>query len=56
MSANVTTLSGSTSQFKYGDLIANIIDFVIIALIVFIAYKFLKRHKLIEDKTETESK
>lgn len=56
MSANVTTLSGGTSQFKYGDLIANIIDFVIIALIVFIAYKFLKRHKLIEDKTETESK
>jgi large conductance mechanosensitive channel len=56
MSANVTTISGGTSQFKYGDLIANIIDFVIVALIVFIAYKILKRHKLIEDKTEPESK
>ncbi|HEY7778466.1 MAG TPA: MscL family protein [Nitrososphaeraceae archaeon] len=56
MSANVTTFSGGTSEFKYGDLIANIIDFVIIALIVFVAYKILKKHKLIDDKTEAESK
>jgi large conductance mechanosensitive channel len=56
MSVNVTTISGGTSEFKYGDLIANIIDFTIIALIVFIAYLFLKKHKLIEDKIEPESK
>ncbi len=56
MSANVTNISGATSQFKYGDLVANIIDFLIIALIVFIAYKLLKRYKLVEDKTEPESK
>ncbi|TLX86481.1 MAG: MscL family protein [Thaumarchaeota archaeon] len=56
MSANVTNISGAASQFKYGDLVANIIDFLIIALIVFIAYKLLKRYKLLEDKTEPESK
>lgn len=56
LSANVTNIYGASSQFKYGDLIANIIDFVIVALIVFIAYKFLKRYKLIEDKKEPESK
>jgi large conductance mechanosensitive channel len=56
MSANVTSISGASSQFKYGDLVANIIDFAIIALIVFIAYKFLSKHNLVEDKTKPESK
>lgn len=56
MSANVTSISGAQSQFKYGDLVANIIDFAIIALIVFIAYKFLSKHNLVEDKTKPESK
>ncbi len=56
MSANVTTISGGSSQFKYGDLIANIIDFLIIALIVFIAYKILSKYKLVEDKTKPEEK
>ena len=56
MSANVTSISGVSSQFKYGDLVANIIDFAIIALIVFIAYKFLSKHNLVEDKTKPESK
>lgn len=56
MSANVTNASGATSQFKYGDFVANIIDFLIIALIVFIAYKVLSKYKLIEDKTKPEEK
>ncbi|HUG96127.1 MAG TPA: MscL family protein [Nitrososphaera sp.] len=44
------------SQFKYGDLIANIIDFLIIALIVFLAYKQLSRYKLVEDKSKPAPK
>jgi len=45
-------LTGVTSDFKYGDFIANIIDFVIIAMIVFILYKQLSRFKLVDDKTK----
>ena len=48
----VTNLAGSTTEFKLGDLISNIIDFVIIALIVFLAYKWLSKYKLVEDKTK----
>ena len=40
------------SEFLYGDFIANIIDFAIIAFIVFIAYKQLSRYNIIEDKTK----
>jgi large conductance mechanosensitive channel len=40
------------STFLYGDLIANVIDFIIIAFIVFLLYKQLSRFKLIEDKTK----
>lgn len=54
LSANVTGVSGTMSEFKYGDLIASIIDFLIIALVVFIAYKFLSRYKIVEDKTKPE--
>ena len=54
MSVNATSVvgSGATSEFKYGDLIANIIDFLIIAFIVFLAYKQLSKMKLVEDKTK----
>jgi large conductance mechanosensitive channel len=52
LSVKVTNLAGSTTEFKYGDLISNIIDFLIIALIVFLAYKQLSRYKLVEDKTK----
>ncbi len=45
-------ITGVTSDFKYGDLIANIIDFLIIALIVFMLYKQLAKFKLTEDKTK----
>lgn len=46
------TLTGITSDFKYGDLIANIIDFLIIAMVVFLLYKQLSRFKLVDDKTK----
>ena len=48
----VNSITGAVSEFKYGDFIANMIDFVIIALIVFIMYKVLSRFKLVEDKTK----
>jgi large conductance mechanosensitive channel len=32
------------SKFMYGDLIANIINFMIIALVVFVAYRQLSKH------------
>jgi len=52
MSAKVTGTSGAVSEFRYGDLIGNIIDFLIIAFIVFLAYKQLSRYRLVEDKTK----
>jgi large conductance mechanosensitive channel len=52
LSVKVTNLAGSTTEFKYGDLISNIIDFLIIALIVFLAYKQLSKYNLVEDKTK----
>ena len=46
--------TGVTSTFAYGDLISNIIDFLIIAFIVFLMYKILVRYKIfgVEDKTK----
>lgn len=55
LSVNVTSVSGVVSEFKYGNLISNIIDFLIIALVVFVAYKILSRYKLVEDKTKQEA-
>lgn len=55
LSYNVTNnATGATSTFSYGDLIANIIDFLIIAFIVFLMYKILSRYKVfgVEDKTK----
>ncbi len=52
--ASVPNVSGAISEFKYGDFIANIINFLIIALVVFIAYKTLSKYKLVEDKTKPE--
>ena len=42
------------SKFMWGDLISNIIDFLIIAFVVFLAYKQLSKFKLVEDKTKPE--
>ena len=46
--------TGVTSTFAYGDLISNIIDFLIIAFVVFLIYKLLSRYKAfgVEDKTK----
>src|SRR5919198_2012097 len=52
LSFKVTNLAGTTTEFKYGDLISNIIDFLIIAFIVFLAYKQLSKYKIVEDKTK----
>lgn len=45
----------ANSKFMWGDLVANMIDFLIIAFIVFLAYKQLSRFKLVEDKTKPAS-
>lgn len=42
-----------SSTFKYGDLISTIINFLIIAFIVFIAYRQLSKMRLVEDKTKS---
>jgi len=52
MRANVTGTSGAISEFKYGDLVSTGIDFAIIAFIVFLAYRWLSKYKLIEDKSK----
>ena len=51
LNANVTSISGKPSTFLYGDLISKILNFLIIAFIVFLAYKQLSRHGLVEEKT-----
>ncbi|MDF2429127.1 MAG: MscL family protein [Nitrosopumilus sp.] len=48
----VNSVTGAVSEFKYGDFMANIIDFVIIAVIVFIMYKVLLKFKLVDAKTK----
>jgi large conductance mechanosensitive channel len=52
LSAKVISVSGAISEFKYGNFIANILDFLIIALVVFVAYKALSKYKIVEDKTK----
>ncbi len=47
MAATVANL-----KFMWGDLVANLIDFLITAFVVFLAYKQLSRFKLVEDKTK----
>lgn len=54
MSATVIGIYGTPSEFKYGDLISNIIEFIVIALLVFLAYKVLVKYKVVEDKTKPE--
>ena len=55
MKYNVTnSATHATSTFAYGDLTSNIIDFLIIAFVVFIMYKILTRFAIfgVEDKTK----
>lgn len=56
LSANVTSISGVESEFRYGNLISNLLNFLIIAFVVFIAYKVLSKYKIVEDKTKPEPK
>lgn len=52
---NVTNpTTRATSSFAYGDLTSNIIDFLIIAFVVFLMYKILVRYPIfgVEDKTK----
>ena len=56
VSIQVPNISGGTTEFRIGHLISSIIDFVIIALVVFLAYKQLSRFKLVDDKTIPEKK
>ena len=49
---NAAKITVENSTFMVGDLIANIIDFLIIAFIVFLAYKQLSRFNIVEDKTK----
>ena len=44
--------TAANSKFMWNDLVANLIDFLIIAFVVFLAYKQLSRFKLVEDKTK----
>ena len=56
LTLKIPNLAGTTSEFKIGDLISNIINFLVIALVVFVAYKQLSRYGIVEDKTKGEKK
>ena len=56
VSVQVPSILGRTTEFIIGQLKPSIIDFLIIALVVFLAYKQLSRFKLVDDKTIPEKK
>jgi large conductance mechanosensitive channel len=56
VSVQVPNISGGSTEFRIGHLISSIIDFLIIAIVVFLAYKQLSRFKLVDDKTILEKK
>ena len=56
VSVQVPNISGGSTEFRIGHLISSIIDFLIIAIVVFLAYKQLSRFKLVDDKTIPEKK
>jgi large conductance mechanosensitive channel len=56
LTVTVPNLAGTTTVFRYGDLISNIINFLVIAMVVFLAYKQLSKYNLVEDKTKGEKK
>lgn len=47
------TFTINKSTFAYGSFIASVIDFIIIAFVVFLLYKQLSRFRLVEDKTKS---
>ena len=56
VSVQVPRILGRTTEFRIIQLKPSIIDFLIIALVVFLAYKQLSRFKLVDDKTIPEKK
>ncbi len=46
---NKVQFTVGNSTFSYGDLISNVINFLIIAVIVFLAYKQLSKFGLMKD-------
>lgn len=52
LSFTVIGIAGAKSEFKYGDMISGVINFVIIAFVVFLAYKELSKLKVVEDKSQ----
>jgi len=56
MSLQVPNLLGGTTEFRIGHLISSNFDFLIIALVVFLAHKQLSRLKLVDDKNLPEKK
>lgn len=53
MSEELSKKKGSFEFVRFLDLIANMIDFLIITLIVFVLYKQISKFKLVEDKTKS---
>ena len=51
----IINVFGEVSNFKIGHLISGMIDFIIIAFVIFLAYRALSKLKLVEDKTATDS-
>ncbi|MGI0102885.1 MAG: MscL family protein, partial [Nitrosotalea sp.] len=46
---NKAGLTVGNSTFSYGDLVSNMINFLVIALVVFLAYKQLSKFGLMKD-------
>ncbi len=46
LNVNATSISGKTSTFAYGAFISSLLNFLIIALVVFALYKQLKKYGL----------
>jgi large conductance mechanosensitive channel len=51
MTVKITNPFGAISEFKVGHLISGMINFIIMAFIIFLAYKGLSKVHLVEDKT-----
>ena len=50
--ATATSIYNTTVTFSWGAFANQIIDFLVIALVVFAAYKVLSKRGLVEDKTK----
>ncbi len=48
LNATVTSISGKPSTFSYGAFLSSLLNFLIIALVVFAMYKQLKKYDLIK--------